>query len=62
MVNGDRRGYLAWAANAHRIARWYRAHLAWDDASGYGAVEASRALRDEVTSGVATIPANRGAG
>ena len=42
-TGSDVRTYLAGASSARWAARWSRAVMAWDDTSGYGALEADRA-------------------
>ena len=42
-TDGDIRTYLVRASSARWAARWYLAVMAWDDTSGYGAVEVDRA-------------------
>jgi hypothetical protein len=42
-TSDDTRTYLVMSAAGPWTARWYRSIMAWDDTSGYGAVEANRA-------------------
>jgi hypothetical protein len=44
----DVRLYLMMSSSARWTAGWYRSIAVWDEQSGYGTVEASRAARGEV--------------